>query len=172
MLNDAKWSFVLYISNFSFALWHYGIYVRGLRGTQGKLFVCFCKWEARALLAAVGPTLSESGTTQTTITAPSPPSPLTNNMNMNTKIKTSSKCTMTLQTRNAMRCVHFGHRNGTTLLNCYDFIQLLQSIRGINLFTVLFYGCQSSFFRFTFKCVRFIFRQNAVSYGSSSSVTA
>lgn len=153
---------------------HYGImvYVRGLRGTQGKLFVCFCKWEARALLAAVGPTLSEPGTTQTTITAPSPPSPLTNNMNMNTKIKTSSKCTMTLQTpqtRNAMRCVHFGHRNGTTLLNCYDFIQLLQSIRGINLFTVLFYGCQSSFFRFTFKCVRFIFRQNAVSYGSSSS---
>lgn len=84
--------------------------------------------------------------------------PLTNNMN--TKIKTSSKCTMTLQTpqtRNAMRCVHFGHRNGTTLLNCYDFIQLLQSIRGINLFTVLFYGCQSSFFRFTLKCVRSLF---------------
>lgn len=32
-----------------------------------------------------------------------------------------------------------GQRNATqTLLNCNDFIQLLQSIRGINLFTVLF----------------------------------
>lgn len=125
------------------ALWYN---IRGLRGTQGELFVCVCKWEsfARSGWAQVKwirnyNNIENNNNSGNAIGSTS----RTNNININMKIKTSSRMydAICWHCRHVMQCKVYtvcvcvcGQRNGTTLLNCNDFIQLLQSIGGINLF--------------------------------------